>query len=86
MSLPGVRFGMQLGAGFSDKAKKSLSALVSTNVVLRIACNISSVLFDPTSDLVDLLKPTEGDLDDYGYSAEDLIIQCSFDKEACTTE
>ena len=36
------------------------------------------------SDLVDILKPTVDDLDLYGYTAEELIVSCSFDKKNCS--
>ncbi len=35
------------------------------------------------SDLADVLKPTWRDLERYGHTAEEFILQCSFDKGHC---
>ena len=39
---------------------------------------------DDYSDLIDVLKPTQEELDMYGHSASDFIAQCSFDKKNCS--
>ncbi len=36
------------------------------------------------SDLVEVLRPSQEDLDLYGHQADDFIIQCSFDKKNCS--
>ena len=36
------------------------------------------------SDLVDVLRPTESDLENFGTIPEEFILQCSFDKRNCS--
>lgn len=35
------------------------------------------------SDLVDLLRPNKTELDLWGHTLEDLVLQCSFDRQDC---
>ena len=37
------------------------------------------------SDLQDILRPNQTEYDDLGHQLDDLIVQCSFDRENCNT-
>ena len=38
------------------------------------------------SDIVDVLRPSHEELDDYGEKKEDFIVMCSFDTRNCSAE